>query len=194
MAVYVFESVSLAADGDVSCPAVHITARPGFAFYPIASFIPNRLGESHSPSRSVPCLTGEALTRNPDIEMRAQTQSADETAALDKVTIIDRGRGPEIAGTRITVYTIMDFLKYNYSISDIAGELMLTADQVQAAVDYIRSHQAESDREYGLIMERMNQPNPPEVERGRAKTREELRQRIRARLERKRAHDHSVGQ
>jgi uncharacterized protein (DUF433 family) len=107
--------------------------------------------------------------------------------------IIDRGRGPELAGTRITIHTIMDFLNYDYSLPDIATELGLTDEQVHAAVEYIRAHQAESDREYGLIMERMNQPNPPEVDRGRATTREGLRRRIRARRERNGAHDHPVG-
>jgi hypothetical protein len=26
--------------------------------------------------------------------------------------IVDRGRGPEIAGTRITIYDVMDYLKH----------------------------------------------------------------------------------
>jgi uncharacterized protein (DUF433 family) len=112
----------------------------------------------------------------------------------DPAMISDRGRGPEIAGTRITIYRIMDFLKYQYDISDIASELDLTDSQVRAAVEYIRAHQDESDREYALIMERLNPPNPPEVERDRAATREDLRRRLRARLEKKGAHDHTVGQ
>jgi uncharacterized protein (DUF433 family) len=131
---------------------------------------------------------------NPTIDGAGRGQSVGGVVVLDGGMIVDRGRGPEIAGTRITIYTIMDFLKYNYSVPEIARELRLTDRQVRAAVDYIRSHQAESDREYGLIMERVNQPNPPKVEQGCARTPEELRQRIRARRERGRADGHPVGQ
>ncbi len=122
------------------------------------------------------------------------SQPVERTREPGVAMIVNRGRGPEIAGTRITIYTIMDFLKYKYSTPDIASELGLTDEQVRAALEHIRAHQAESDREYELIMDRVNQPNPPEVDRGRAKTREELRERIRAHLERKGAHDHTVGQ
>ena len=34
--------------------------------------------------------------------------------APHEATIIDRGRGPEIAGTRITVYDVMDYLKHGW--------------------------------------------------------------------------------
>ena len=35
--------------------------------------------------------------------------------------IIDRGRGPEIEGTRITVYDVMDYLKEGRGYDQIAG-------------------------------------------------------------------------
>src|SRR5262249_14189572 len=108
--------------------------------------------------------------------------------------IFDRGRGPEIVGTRITIYRIMDFLKYKYSLSDIAKELDLTDVQVSAAVEYIQEHREESERQYRLIMERMKPQIVPEGERDRFKARGELRDRLRARLEGKGAHDHTVGQ
>ena len=37
--------------------------------------------------------------------------------------IINRGRGPEIEGTRITIYRIMDFVRDNCSMTTIADEL-----------------------------------------------------------------------
>jgi uncharacterized protein (DUF433 family) len=107
-------------------------------------------------------------------------------------TIIDRGRGPEIVGTRITIYDIMDFLKHGCSVDDIARDLWIEPEKVIAAIDYIESHREQSEREYALILERVSRPNPPEVEQGRAKTREELERRLGAHLERTGAHDHTV--
>lgn len=37
-------------------------------------------------------------------------QISDGTVPIDGTVIIDRGRGPAIAGTRITIYTVRDFL------------------------------------------------------------------------------------
>jgi uncharacterized protein (DUF433 family) len=42
--------------------------------------------------------------------------------------IIDRGRGPELAETRVTVYQIMDFLHEGSSAERIAAELHLTEE------------------------------------------------------------------
>ena len=35
--------------------------------------------------------------------------------------IINRGRGPEIAGTRITVYDVLDYLQAGWRYDQIAG-------------------------------------------------------------------------
>ena len=95
--------------------------------------------------------------------------------------IIDRGRGPEIRGTRVTVYRIMDFVCEGSAPDRIAGELNLTGEQVQAALDYIDAHREAVEREYQAILRRVQQRNPPHVEAGRAESVEELKQRIRAR-------------
>ncbi len=47
--------------------------------------------------------------------------------------IIDAGRNPRIAGTRITVYTILEYLQEGWRPDDIAFWLHLTRDQVEAA-------------------------------------------------------------
>ena len=49
--------------------------------------------------------------------------------------IINRGRGPEVAGTRVTVYRIMDFLREGSSAERIATELHLTKEQVRVVLD-----------------------------------------------------------
>jgi uncharacterized protein (DUF433 family) len=51
--------------------------------------------------------------------------------------IISRGRGPEVEGTRVTVYRIVDFVREDSSADRIANELHLTAEQVRVALDHI---------------------------------------------------------
>ena len=189
------------ADTTVPGRTILLTGQPSSPFFMADKMPFLQIGERRRPYFPVPVLKdgtrpAGSLAHDPDskIEMTTRDQSADKTEERDDDAIIERGRGPELRGTRITVYRIMDFLRYGYSASEIAEELGLTARKVSVAIEYIRSHQEQSDREYELILERVNQPNPPEVDRGRAKTREELRQRIRARLERTSAHDHPLGQ
>jgi uncharacterized protein (DUF433 family) len=92
--------------------------------------------------------------------------------------IIDRGRGPEVEGTRVTVYRIMDYLCEESTPDRIASELELTIDQVEAALTYIAAHRLEVEDEYEKIMQRVRQPNPAWVEAGRPATPEELKRRI----------------
>jgi uncharacterized protein (DUF433 family) len=97
------------------------------------------------------------------------------------VRIIDRGRGPEVVGTRITVYRIMDFLREGSSAERIAAELHLSEEQVRVALDYIAMHRRTIEAEYEKILQRVQQRNPPHVEAGRATSPDALKQRIRAR-------------
>ena len=95
--------------------------------------------------------------------------------------IIDRGRGPELAETRVTVYRIMDFLREDSSAERIAAELHLTKEQVYVALDYIAAHCRLVEAEYAKILQRVQQRNPPHVDAGRATSPGALQQRIRAR-------------
>jgi uncharacterized protein (DUF433 family) len=95
--------------------------------------------------------------------------------------IIDRGRGPEVEGTRVTVYRIMDYLREDSTPDRIASELELTGDQVAAALAYITAHRRDVEDEYERILQRVRQPNPAWVEAGRPATPEELKRRILAR-------------
>lgn len=92
--------------------------------------------------------------------------------------IIDRGRGPEIEGTRITVYRIMDFVVNNCSVEQVSAELDLTEEQVQVALNYIDTHRQSVMREYKNILQRVQQGNPVEVIAGKAKSVDELKQRL----------------
>jgi uncharacterized protein (DUF433 family)/predicted DNA-binding antitoxin AbrB/MazE fold protein len=79
--------------------------------------------------------------------------------------IIDRGRGPEIAGTRITVFDVMDYLKHNWHRDRIAMLFRLSSRDVQVAIDYIEAHRAEVEAEYQRILDRHhNYRYPPEVQ------------------------------
>jgi uncharacterized protein (DUF433 family) len=95
--------------------------------------------------------------------------------------IIDRGRGPEVEGTRVTIYRIMDFIREGSSTGCIAAELDLTEEQVRVALDYIAAHRQAVEAVYAQILHRVQQSNPPSVAAGRAPSPDMLKQRISAR-------------
>jgi uncharacterized protein (DUF433 family) len=107
--------------------------------------------------------------------------------------IIDRGRGPEVEGTRVTVYRIMDYLREGSTPERIAAELDRTADQVQVALAYIADHREEVEQEYEAILQRVRQPNADWVEEERAATPEALRNRILSGRVKKPAHADTGG-
>jgi uncharacterized protein (DUF433 family) len=78
--------------------------------------------------------------------------------------IIDRGRGPEIKGTRITVYDILDYLLAGWHHTRIAAWLRVSSGQVQAAMEYIQEHKLEVITDYRKILERCERGNPPELQ------------------------------
>jgi uncharacterized protein (DUF433 family) len=78
--------------------------------------------------------------------------------------IIDRGRGPEIEGTRITVYDVLYKLEWNRTPSEIATDYQLTPDELQAALDYIDAHRQEVEAEWQKIKARIARGNPPELQ------------------------------
>jgi uncharacterized protein (DUF433 family) len=69
------------------------------------------------------------------------------------LNIIWTERGSSIAGTRITLYDVMDYLKANYSHHDIAEKLGLTIEQTDFAIDYIAANQQQVEREYQACLE-----------------------------------------
>src|SRR5262245_40473148 len=69
-------------------------------------------------------------------------------------TIIDRGRGPEIEGTRITVYHGVDSLQEGWRYDQIAGLFRLPPDDIQAAIQYIEAHEEDVMSAYRRILDR----------------------------------------
>ncbi|PON10006.1 hypothetical protein C2W62_52410, partial [Candidatus Entotheonella serta] len=83
---------------------------------------------------------------------------------MTKPHIINRGDGPKIAGTRITVYTILDYIRAGRTRDWIAAMLNLSSDHVQAAMDYIDDHNTQVNAEYDTIIARINKGNSKEAE------------------------------
>jgi uncharacterized protein (DUF433 family) len=78
--------------------------------------------------------------------------------------IIDRGRGPEIAGSRITVYDVLDYHQEGWPAKEIAWLFHLTTAQVEAAIHYIQEHNGEVMEAHERILERHARGNPPELQ------------------------------
>ena len=68
--------------------------------------------------------------------------------------IINRGRGPEIDGTRITVFDILDYRKHGWHGDRIAALFRLSSDDVQAAFDYIDTNSQVVMEGYEQILQR----------------------------------------
>lgn len=66
--------------------------------------------------------------------------------------IIWTERGLTIAGTRITLYDVMDYLTAEYPAKLIREKLCLTDGQVDVALSYIKAHRAEVEAEYQEVL------------------------------------------
>jgi uncharacterized protein (DUF433 family) len=78
--------------------------------------------------------------------------------------IIKVGRTPRIAGSRITVYDILDYHKTGWHRDEIAALFDLSSRQVEAAISYIEEHRDEVMPEYEKILARHARGNPPELD------------------------------
>jgi uncharacterized protein (DUF433 family) len=68
-------------------------------------------------------------------------------------TIVRTDRELAIAGTRITLYDVMDYFTAGYPAKLIREKLCLTDAQVATALSYIKAHQAEVEAEYQQILQ-----------------------------------------
>ena len=93
--------------------------------------------------------------------------------------IINRGRGPEIEGTRITVYDVMDYLQEGWRYDQIAGLFRLPPDDIQAAIAYIEAHKEEVMTAYQQILARHeNVQYSPEVQEKLSRNRQKLQAKL----------------
>lgn len=78
--------------------------------------------------------------------------------------IHDRGRGPELVGTRITVYNLLPyFLDSGVTEAEIAQLYHLTVEQIAAARAYVLNHSEAVLARHREIEARLAAGNPPEV-------------------------------
>ena len=71
----------------------------------------------------------------------------------DQNTVVRTSRGLSIAGTRITLYTIMDHLELDWPAHLIRDWFNLTDEQMQDVLDYIEAHREEVEAEYQQVLE-----------------------------------------
>jgi uncharacterized protein (DUF433 family) len=100
------------------------------------------------------------------------------------IEIHDRGRGPELKGTRTTVYDIIPYRLAGRSPTYIAAAMGHSTEEIEALFRYMDEHYDEVMAVHWRIEERIARGNPPEVEeklkatRGAARARlEEIRRR-----------------
>ncbi len=67
-------------------------------------------------------------------------------------SIIRTNRGLSIAGTRITIYNIMDYLEAHWPPKLIRDRLNLSDKQINDAMEYIQAHKKEVEAEYQLVL------------------------------------------
>lgn len=71
----------------------------------------------------------------------------------EQADIIRTERGLTIAGTRITLYDVMDYVRAQYPSKFIRSLFDLTEEQINAALFYIETHRAEVEAEYQLVLD-----------------------------------------
>jgi uncharacterized protein (DUF433 family) len=101
------------------------------------------------------------------------------TGTMLEAKIVKTGRGPEIAGTRITVYDVLEYYKTGWHRDMIASLLSLSSHQVEAAIRYIEEHRDEVMASYERNMERIRRGNPPELQAKLDAAHERLQARLR---------------
>ena len=93
--------------------------------------------------------------------------------------IINCGRGPEIQGTRITVYDVVDYLKKGWQHDQIAGLFLLPPDDVLEAIRYIEQHHDEVMKDYQAIVDRHQKHEySPQVQEKLRRNREKFQARL----------------
>ncbi|NET58714.1 MAG: DUF433 domain-containing protein [Symploca sp. SIO2E6] len=75
------------------------------------------------------------------------------TESKKQPIIIRTEWGLTIAGKRITLYDVMDYVKAQYPPKFIADILNLTEEQINAALTYIEANRAEVEAEYQIVLE-----------------------------------------
>jgi uncharacterized protein (DUF433 family) len=76
-----------------------------------------------------------------------------ETATISNI-VVRTSRGLTIAGTRITLYSIMDYIKADWPPKLIKDLFDLTDQQISAALAYIEANRDEVESEYQIVLQK----------------------------------------
>lgn len=71
--------------------------------------------------------------------------------------IVETSRGPSLADRRTTIYVILDHLKNGCDREFIKAHLLLSDEQLDAALAYIEQHREQVERDYGEILRRSDE-------------------------------------
>ena len=75
------------------------------------------------------------------------------SASNERSSIIRTERGLTIAGTRITLYDVMDYVTAQYPPKFIQGLFDPTKEQIDAALTYIETHRGAVEAEYQQVLQ-----------------------------------------
>jgi uncharacterized protein (DUF433 family) len=102
---------------------------------------------------------------------------------MKPIEIIDRGRGPELAHIRITVFDLLPYVRAGWHPTSMAALFDLSMIEIDALLHYIEDHESEVRAEDEKITNRIAIGNSPDVEAKRRVSRMKLLA-LRDRLER----------
>jgi len=88
------------------------------------------------------------------IPIEDQAHDATPDTAVDRPTVIRTERGLTIAGTRKTLYQVMDCVKEDWPPKLIRAWLDLTEQQMAEVLKYIEEHRDEVEAEYQFVLRR----------------------------------------
>jgi uncharacterized protein (DUF433 family) len=83
-----------------------------------------------------------------------------------QITIVDRGRGPQLSTNRITVQDLVPYFQRRCTHEQIREVMpVLTAEEIRLVEQYINDHlEAVMDQDRRIRNRAANRTNPPEVE------------------------------
>jgi uncharacterized protein (DUF433 family) len=73
--------------------------------------------------------------------------------ATPQPTVVRTSRGLSIAGRRLTLYSIMDYLQAGWPPHLIRDEFNLTDTQITDVMTYIETHRDEVEQEYRVVLQ-----------------------------------------
>ncbi|MEP7336563.1 MAG: DUF433 domain-containing protein [Acidobacteriota bacterium] len=66
--------------------------------------------------------------------------------------IVEIPRGPSLVGTRITVYSVMDYIKGGRSRAYIRQIMNMTDEQLDAVYEYVEQNKEQVEKDYARIL------------------------------------------